>query len=94
MRDRPDRDTDPALYLELYEAGMGLRKFLEASTDTRDSFAGWRGSRAERLRNEADRIEAEDAAIIRFRKALKAIHRALGKDAESIEWDIPSEEGR
>lgn len=76
---------DPLLQ-ELYEAGLQLHPFLEASTDQLDqpdfsdlaAAAEWLKQKnamtdAERLRRRAAKIEAKDAAIHRFRKALNAI---------------------
>lgn len=65
---------------ELVAASLQLQPFLKASTDKRDEdttmerleeFLG--RTPAERLRREAEEIEAKDAAVIRFRKALAAI---------------------
>ena len=60
----------------LYEAAVALLPHLEASTDKRG--AAWMEevrnyTRAQRLRREADEIEARDAAIERFRKAVAAL---------------------
>ena len=64
---------------ELLAASAALLPFLEASTDRSSGY--WARveserelSKAERLRREADEIEAKDAAIVRFRKAVAAFH--------------------
>lgn len=62
---------DPLLQ-ELYEAGLRLRPFLKASTDEY-VFSTSNKTQAERLRAEADEIEARDAAINSFRSALDAM---------------------
>jgi hypothetical protein len=78
---------DPQILLDLYHACMKLRPFLKASIDPL-KWPHRAGSRAEQLRDEADRIEAEDEAIMALRRALKATHHALGKSAEGIEWHL------
>ena len=59
---------------ELLEAAKALLPFLETSKDRLDGY--WEKlrplSRADRLRQEADEIEAKDAAILRFRAAIAA----------------------
>lgn len=75
---------------ELIAASLALRPFLEASTDGREGRAYYLHAdrdvdctRAERLRRQADDIEAEDAAVIRFRNALAAISPTHGGGAEA-----------
>jgi len=58
---------------ELYQAAKALLPFLEASTDkSKDCLDRFRLSKVERLRQEADEMEAKDAAIQRFRAAVAA----------------------
>ena len=68
---------------ELYEAAKALLPYLEASTDGMelDAFEYLRrNSRpkgetpAQRMRREADDLEAKDSAIKRFRDAVAALH--------------------
>lgn len=74
---------DPLLH-ELYEAGLQLNPLLEASDEPRfddsdtEAVLAWLKRKnamteAERLRENAARIEARDAAIKRFRNAIAAI---------------------
>lgn len=56
----------------MYEASQQLRPFLRASDD-KHVWPIERKSRAQELREEADRIEAYDAAVKRFRTALIAL---------------------
>ena len=67
---------------ELYEAAKALLPFLKASTDDselstidylRKNSPPACETTAQRLRREADEIEAKDAAINRFRKAVAAL---------------------
>lgn len=81
------RQIDPEVLKNLYEAGMKLRQFAEASTD-KITYDHFKGTRAERLRNEADRIEAQDEAVLQFRQALRAAHHAFGKSSDGIDWQI------
>jgi hypothetical protein len=76
---------------ELLAASAGLLPFLEASTDKMGEayWANTRLSRAERLRREADEIEARDAAIKRFRTAINAI---VGLDGDSSELYLEIED--
>ena len=69
---------------ELYEAALALLPYLNASTDGLELTALERLKRvaplegettAQRLRREADELEAKDAAIRRFRNAVAAFHR-------------------
>jgi hypothetical protein len=61
---------------ELYEAATALLPFLEASTDPSDylnkALQHKDETQAQRLRRQADEIEAKDAAIHRFRAAAVA----------------------
>lgn len=73
---------DPKLQ-ELYEAGLQLRPFLETSNGPEpfanfEEGAAWIKQRnseteAQRLRRQAERLEAKDAAVTRFRNALNAM---------------------
>ena len=60
--------------MELFAAASELLPFWEASTDktNRPYWMDATLSRAERLRREADDIEARDAAILKFRAAMAA----------------------
>jgi hypothetical protein len=59
---------------ELFAAAKALLPHLHASTDKpEDCITTFRLSRAQRLRREADEIEAKDAAIERFRAAMAAL---------------------
>ena len=61
---------------ELYEAAKAVLEYLKASTDDTTALVDLvyrhRIAPADRLRREADEIEARDAAIIRFRDAVAA----------------------
>jgi hypothetical protein len=64
---------------ELLEAAVALLPHIKASTDKLtnsyvDKFLN--ATDAERLRQQADAIEARDAAILRFRAAVAAINEA------------------
>jgi hypothetical protein len=74
--------TDPNL-MELVKASLQLRPFLRASTDEDFVFSDIDAAKkyvdeklsiteAERLRRSAEKMEATDAAIARFRRALEA----------------------
>jgi len=61
---------------ELYAAAKAMLPFLEVSTDESAYFKKvleHKGeTQAQRLRRQADEIEAKDAAIVRFRAAVAA----------------------
>lgn len=65
---------------ELVAASLQLRPFLKASTDKRYEGSAldhlqelYAGTPADRLRRDAEEMEAHDAAVIRFRNALAAV---------------------
>jgi hypothetical protein len=71
-------------YQELADAARALLPYLETSSDPRDESRiiedikrDFARSDAEKLRQRADEIEAKEAAIWRFRKAVEALSQTV-----------------
>jgi hypothetical protein len=80
--------------MELLEAAVMLLPYLKASTDDlklesleylRKNAAHKGETPAQRMRREADELEAKDAAILRFRAAIAAFNGDTSEEIENKE---------